>query len=81
MDNGCKLQIMGRIIFFMPLELTRGIGHHLAFLHKNTTETDARGIAINIKALVNIQLSENGSGSETIFQSLEDFLTSLGPFV
>jgi hypothetical protein len=71
---------MGRIIFFMSLELTRGIGHHLAFLHKDTTETDARGIAINIKSLVNIWLSENGGGSKTIFESLEGFLTSLGPF-
>jgi hypothetical protein len=80
MDNGRKLQIVGRIIFFMSLELTRGIGYHLAFLHKNTNETDVRGIAIDIKVLVNIRLSENGSGSETIFESLEGFLTSLGPF-
>jgi hypothetical protein len=80
MDNGHKLQIMGRIIFFISLELTRGIGHHLAFLHKNTTETDARGIAVDIKVLVNIRLSENGSGSDTIFESLEGFLTGLGPF-
>jgi hypothetical protein len=64
----------------MPLELTRGIGHHLAFLHKDTTETDARGIAIHIKVLVNIWLSENGGGSEMIFESLEGFLISLGPF-
>jgi hypothetical protein len=69
---------MGRIIFFMSLELTRGIGHHLSFLHKNTTETDARGIAINIKA--HIRLSKNESGNETIFEILESFLTSLGPF-
>jgi hypothetical protein len=66
--------------FFMLLELMGGIGHHLAFLHKNTTETDVRGITIDIKVLVNIWLSENGSGSKTIFESLKGFFTSLGPF-
>jgi hypothetical protein len=57
MDNGRKLQVMGWIIFFMSLELMRGIGHHLAFLHKNTTKSDAGGITIDIKVLVNISLS------------------------
>jgi hypothetical protein len=80
MNHGRKLQIMSRIIFFMSLELMRGVGYHSAFLHKDTTKTDARGIAINIKVLVNVWLSKNGSGSETIFESLEGFLISLGPF-
>ena len=69
---------MGRIIFFRSLELMRSIGHYSAFLHKNTTKTNARSIAIDIEALMNIWLSKNGSGSETILKSLEGFFTSLG---
>jgi hypothetical protein len=68
MDHGRNLQIMSRIIFSMSLDLTRGVGYHLAFMHKDTTKTDARGITINIKVLVNIWLSKNGSGSEMIFE-------------
>jgi hypothetical protein len=70
---------MGRIIFFMSLELSRSIGHYSVFLHKDTTQTDARSIAINIKALGNIWLSKNMSGSETILKGLKRFFTGWEP--
>ena len=63
----------------MSLELTRSIGHHSAFLHKNTAKTDARSIAINIETLGNIWLSKNWSSSETIFKGLKGFFTGWGP--
>ena len=69
---------MGRIIFFMSLELTRSIGHYSAFLHEDTAQTDARSIAIDIKALGNIRLSKNWSSSETILKGLKGFFTGWG---
>jgi hypothetical protein len=56
MDNDSQLKIIRQIVLFMPLELSRRIGNHVALLHENTTQSSTRSITVHVKRLRDVQL-------------------------
>jgi hypothetical protein len=56
-NNCCQFKIMGWVVLFMISECSGCISNDPVVLHKNTTKSSSRSIAIDIKRLGIIWLS------------------------
>ena len=77
MNNRCKLKIMSRVILFMLPQLARGIGNHLAFLHKYTSKALARSITIHHKVLPDVRERKDLGSSNLGLEFLKASFTLL----
>jgi hypothetical protein len=64
MDHSCQLKIMGRIVLLMGPKCSRSISDDSVVLHKYTTESYARSIAIDIEEFRVVRLSQHWGSSE-----------------
>src|SRR3954469_11540637 len=69
-NHCCQFEIMRWIIFFVRTQLTRDISNHFALLHKDTTKSLTRCVAVYHEVLLGIRRSKQWWRSELVLESL-----------
>jgi hypothetical protein len=54
-NNSGQLEVMGRVIPIMLVQLPRAISNHSVFLHQHTTKANTRSICINCEMLTTLR--------------------------
>ncbi|PON45316.1 hypothetical protein PanWU01x14_260210, partial [Parasponia andersonii] len=78
-DHCYKFQIMGGIVPFMWLQLTRSISHNSTILHQETSQIRLRSIGIHHIRLVTVKNSKNRYSGQTLLQPDKSFFTFVIP--